>query len=133
MRAKSSARRSACTRPVARPSSPSAKLEVVGSRSPQPRRQAVRHLTLTQAFGGSNPSGAAKTRDDVHHVARSMKDPPIGGSFVFTALHPRTATWAAARARLGIARGPGLDSGGHGSGSLAMPLSAKELEKLFPL
>ena len=25
-----------------------------------PRRQAVRHLTLTQAFGGSNPSGAAK-------------------------------------------------------------------------
>jgi small subunit ribosomal protein S9 len=27
---------------------------------PQPRRQAVRHLTLTQAFGGSNPSGAAK-------------------------------------------------------------------------
>ena len=25
----------------------------------QPRRQAVRHLTLTQAFGGSNPSGAA--------------------------------------------------------------------------
>gem|GEM_PF-3716525 len=24
-----------------------------------PRRQAVRHLTLTQAFGGSNPSGAA--------------------------------------------------------------------------
>src|SRR5690606_21565871 len=26
-----------------------------------PRRQAVRHLTLTQAFGGSNPSGAAKS------------------------------------------------------------------------
>lgn len=25
-----------------------------------PRRQAVRHLTLTQAFGGSNPSGAAR-------------------------------------------------------------------------
>ena|GEM_PF-3637042 len=29
---------------------------------PQPRRQVVRHLTLTQAFGGSNPSGAASFR-----------------------------------------------------------------------
>src|SRR5690606_15836177 len=41
-------------------------------RLPQPRRQAVRHLTLTQAFGGSNPSGAAIF----------TKNPPKGGFFV---------------------------------------------------
>lgn len=29
---------------------------------PLPRRQVVRHLTLTQTSGGSNPSGAAKSR-----------------------------------------------------------------------
>ena len=44
---------------------PSAAGTIIPAQFPQPRRQAVRHLTLTQAFGGSNPSGAAnpgKTR-----------------------------------------------------------------------
>src|SRR5688572_6641121 len=93
MRAKSSARRSVCTRHVAPPSSRSAnRSKKVNGRvaryagcewesgfpdSPltggaavdftihqliQPRRQVVRHLPLTQTFGGSNPSGAATSR-----------------------------------------------------------------------
>ena len=33
-----------------------------------PRRQVVRHLTLTQTFGGSNPSGAANS-----HHGRAQK------------------------------------------------------------
>jgi len=36
----------------------------------QPRRQAVRHLTLTQTFGGSNPSGAASFKQARHKKTR---------------------------------------------------------------
>src|SRR5690606_18620828 len=48
----------------------------------QPRRQAVRHLTLTQAFGGSNPSGAAKSAVVMRKAlppARANRNPPQGG------------------------------------------------------
>ena len=43
----------------------------------QPRRQAVRHLTLTQTFGGSNPSGAATflSRDLARQCSRNAALP----------------------------------------------------------
>src|SRR5690348_9554411 len=44
----------------------------------KPRRQVVRHLTLTQAFGGSNPSGAANPVDH-SMIGPSEPSPPFGG------------------------------------------------------
>src|SRR6185312_9314257 len=106
MRVRWSAKRWACTRHVARRSSPSGKLPTPDGFWPanvarlgrdrlqckarqdarfsslKPRRQVVRHLTLTQAFGGSNPSGAANPADRFSVIGPNKK-PAFGGLFVF--------------------------------------------------
>lgn len=84
-----------------------------------PRRQVVRHLTLTQAFGGSNPSGAAtfqKARSDGSGLLRlrpSVSRVPRYG-----------------RQRGGVRRGPAavrnavMPARGWGRSSIHLPLSA---------
>src|SRR5690606_36199028 len=102
----SSARRSAWTRHAARRSSRSVDSTLHGRGATiaateqegvptQPRRQAVRHLTLTQAFGGSNPSGAANPGRRGLHADR----PPearLARAFAFLASGPRGVAWSPA-------------------------------------
>ncbi len=93
-----------------------------------PRRQVVRHLTLTQAFGGSNPSGAAtfqKARSDGSGLLRlrpSVSRVPRYG-----------------RQRGGVRRGPaavrnaGMPARGRGrSVSIRLPLSAPVAADAMP-